>query len=106
MASYATERKIRLIREAHGPDWATKFPERSVDSIFIELTGDLRKNLFCKIRPELKDKLDEMVAFRELNMAELIEQIIDLAYEEFVREKAMAVSDLSQQYTGSHAPRA
>jgi hypothetical protein len=97
--SYATLRKLRIIEEKHGPNWAEKFPGRSIDSVFIELTGDRRKNLFCKIRPDLKQKLDEMVEFKQVNMAEMIEQIIEDTYEVFLREKSSTVKDLSQQYS-------
>ncbi len=99
MASYATERKLRIIEAKYGPDWRSQFPDRSIDSIFIELTGDRRKNLFCKISPDLKDKLDEMVGFRQLSMAELIEQIIDEAHLRFVRDKSFVVEGITQEYS-------
>lgn len=97
--SYATNRKIRLIEAKYGPNWSEKFPGRSIDSIFVELTGDSRKNLFCKIRPDLKQKLDEMVEFSQANMAEMIEQIIEDSYEKFLANRSNATSDLSRQYT-------
>lgn len=97
--SYATARKVRLIKEAYGDNWADRFPGRSIDSVFIELTGDRRKNLFCKIKPDLKDKLDEMVTFRQLSMAELIEQIITDAHSRFSHDKADVVSGLSEEYS-------
>ena len=98
MSSYATQRKIRLIEAQYGPEWDKKFPNRSIDSIFIELTGDQRKNLFCKIKPELKDKLDEMVDFNQLNMAEMIERIIEDAYVKHAHEKSVAVSEIGAAY--------
>jgi hypothetical protein len=99
MSSYATKRKIRLIEAKYGPDWVGRFPGRSIDSIFIELTGDQRKNLFCKIDPDLKEKLDEMVSFRQLSMAELIEQIIDESYLRFMRDKHAVVDGIAAEYT-------
>jgi hypothetical protein len=99
MSSYATQRKIRLITDRYGENWAERFPDRSIDSIFIELTGDRRKNLFCKIRPELKDKLDEMVTFRQLSMAELVEQIITEAHTRFVGDKSKVVTSLQDEYS-------
>jgi hypothetical protein len=99
MASYATERKIKLIKEKYGENWESMFPGRSIDSIFIELTGDRRKNLFCKISPDLKNKLDEMVQFRQLSMAELIEQIILDAHGKYVEDKQTVVESLSREFS-------
>ena len=97
--SYATARKLKMIKAQYGENWTEKFPGRSIDSVFIELTGDRRKNLFCKIKPDLKDKLDEMVTFRQLSMAELIEQIIIDAHSRFSDDKADVVSGLSEEYS-------
>ena len=59
MASYPTLRKMRIIEEELGADWKKQHAGKSVDAIYNMVTGDVRKNLFCKISPEIKDKLEE-----------------------------------------------
>lgn len=97
--SYATERKIRIIRETLGEDWETKTSGRSIDAVYNEVVGDGRKNLFCKIRPEAKARLDEMVDEYDVKMAELVEQLIDNEYRRFLSERDSLGSELMNQFT-------
>jgi hypothetical protein len=74
--SYATLRKIRIIEERLGPEWALAHPNESIDSVYNTLMGDDRKNLFCKISKSSKDQLDEMTTFYKTGMADFIEALI------------------------------
>lgn len=100
MASYATERKIRIIKEKLGPDWETYTQGKRIDAAYNELVGDSRKNLFCKLRPETKRKLDEMVRDNDTKMAEFIESLIEREYDRFLQEKTRQKNDLAVRFTG------
>lgn len=99
-ASYATKRKLRIIQEKVGPEWRAKYGDRSIDSIYNELIGDNRKNLFCKIDPTRKAQLDEMVEFYDQSMSEFIEQTIDREYSRYAQNKSTIVADLTKQFSG------
>ena len=81
--SYATERKIRIIKEKLGDDWKDQRPNQSIDAIYNSIVGDTRKNLFCKIEAESKAKLDEMTGAHKTGMAEFVEQMIEAEYSRF-----------------------
>jgi len=99
MASYATERKIRIIKEKLGPDWETYTQGKRIDAAYNELVGDSRKNLFCKLRPETKAKLDEMVRDNDTKMAEFIESLIEREYDRFTQAKTRKTEDLAARFT-------
>lgn len=98
--SYATERKIRIITKQLGTDWREKNPGRSIDAIYNEVVGDIRKNLFCKIDPEIKIYLDEMVDNYDMKMGELIERLIREEYEKYSERKINFSDDLANQFGG------
>lgn len=100
MASYATERKIRIISEKLGDNWREHLNGRSIDSFYNELVGDTRKNLFCKLRPEVKSKLDELVDEHDMKMAEYVEILIEEAYARFETERDNIGKVLSGQFGG------
>lgn len=98
--SYATERKKRIIAKMLGHDWKEKNPDRSIDAIYNEVVGDTRKNLFCKIDPEMKIYLDEMVDNYDMKMGELVERLILDEYEKYSKRKATYSEDLASQFGG------
>lgn len=96
--SYATARKIRIIEERIGTDWKNLNEGRSVDRVYSDLMGDVRKNLFCKIDPSVKDQLDEMSQHYDIDMAELIETLITDEYAEFSKRAVGYFSTLANQF--------
>ncbi len=97
--SYATERKIRILEEKLGLDWKKIHSGRSVDAVYNEIMGDTRKNLFCKIRPNTKTKLDEMVDNYDVGMAELVEKLIEDEYGRFSTKSRKVSEDLAVECT-------
>ena len=98
MSSYATQRKKRIIEQELGADWQTRYPGKSIDAVYNIVKGDTRKNLFCKICPERKSQLDEMVEFRDVRMAELVEKLIEEEYDRFVTERDVHVDEIASQF--------
>lgn len=98
--SYATERKIRIIEEKAGKDWADTYPNQSIDAIYNKLVGDTRKNLFCKIESSSKDHLDTLTEFYDTGMADFIQQLIETAWESHVRRTNEAREALTRDFSG------
>ena len=96
--SYATKRKKRIIEEKLGADWETQYPGKSIDAVYNIVTGDTRKNLFCKVRPEVKSQLDEMVEYHDLKMAEMVEKLVQEEYDRFVAAKEDDVNRVASQF--------
>jgi hypothetical protein len=96
--SYATERKKRIIEEELGSDWKNQHPSKSIDAIYNIVTGDSRKNLFCKVSPAVKTKLDEMVDFHDINMAELVERLVLREYSRYELERDHRTANVASQY--------
>jgi len=96
--SYATGRKLRIIEENIGEDWRNLHPGKSIDAVYNMITGDSRKNLFCKIDPDIKCKLDEMVDFHDTKMAELVEKLIEEEYDRFVMMRNAKVNEMASQF--------
>ena len=71
-----TLRKIRKIEQLAGADWRDKFPDRSVSSVFYEVTGDDREIIFARVAPEVKTYLYDLSDDWECTLAETIEDII------------------------------
>jgi hypothetical protein len=99
--SYATQRKIRIIEERLGPNWADRFPGKSIDAIYNELVGDDRKNLFCKIDSDIKDRLDTMTQFHKTGMADFIEVLIQAEWLRFSERTADTERQLLDEFSGS-----
>lgn len=97
--SYATTRKIRILEEQVGSDWKRQYPGRSVDSVYNQVMGDDRKNLFCKINPNVKGQLDEMVDTYDVRMAELVERLIEAEYDRFRQQNRKVSEDLANEFT-------
>lgn len=97
--SYATARKIKILQERFGPEWRKQFPGRSVDSVYNEVMGDRRKNLFCKISPSTKSQLDEMVDTYDVRMSELVERLINAEYRKFEESRLKANLELAAEFT-------
>lgn len=98
MASYATRRKKRIIEQQLGEDWESQYPGKSIDYVYNVVTGDRRKNLFCKVSPEVKTKLDEMVEHHDMKMAELVEKLVREEYDRYVTERDANVEHVASQY--------
>lgn len=96
--SYATNRKLRIIEEKIGGDWTERYPGRSIDAVYNMVMGDNRKNLFCKIDPEIKKKLDEMVEYHDVRMAELVENLVEEEYDRFVKVRDAKVDEMASQF--------
>jgi len=96
--SYATKRKMRIIILKLGPDWQLDFPGKSVDAVYNVVIGDTRKNLFCKISPEVKKQLDEMVRYHDVKMAELVEKLVQGEYAKFVAVRDSRVADVASHF--------
>ena len=97
--SYATERKLRIIREKYGTEMNVLLENKSVDALYSEVIGDKRKNLFCKISPETKSMVDEMIEQHDITMAIFIEAIIRMEYDRFLNSETERVQYLAQQFT-------
>jgi hypothetical protein len=101
MASYPTLRKMRIIEEELGADWKKQHAGKSVDAIYNMVTGDVRKNLFCKISPEIKDKLDEMVEYHDVKMSSLVEKLVQEEYDKYTQERDARVAHIASQFAMS-----
>ena len=99
--SYATARKLRIIEERLGSDWKTKHPNLSIDAVYNNVVGDERKNLFCKIAPESKQMLDEMVRYFDLKLAEWIERVIDEEHKKYTENKTRKVKEVARNFSGA-----
>lgn len=97
--SYATERKLKIIREQLGDDWQDKRPDQSIDAVYNDLMGDQRKTLFCKIDPAVKAHLDEMTKEHNVRIAEFLEGIIEKQYAKHMAERQRMVDTLARQYS-------
>jgi hypothetical protein len=98
--SYATARKVRIIESRLGAGWQGQRPNQSIDAVYNELVGDTRKNLFCKIDPTVKSKLDEMTGYYDVKMAEFVENLIDKEYDTYMKEKREKLNALAQEFSG------
>lgn len=98
--SYATERKIKIIEEKIGSDWEEKFQGESIDSIYNRLMGDDRKNLFCKISPQAKNLMEEMLTEYEVTLGEFVERLILKEYKQYEIGKDQKIHCLKNEYSG------
>lgn len=96
--SYATRRKKRIIEQQLGEDWQSQHPGKSIDAVYNIVTGDVRKNLFCKVSPERKAELDEMVDAYDMKMADMVEKLIEEAYSKYASERDARVDEVASQY--------
>jgi len=99
MASYATNRKLRIITERCGYEWRDTYPDRSIDSVYNELVGDDRKTLFCKLSCDSKDKIDQMLSGYNVEVAALLEQWIDEKYKDFSKREQSSIVGLAKDYS-------
>jgi len=99
--SYATQRKIRIIEERLGSDWADQRPGLSIDAIYNQIIGDDRKNLFCKISGSAKDNLDTMTQFHKTGMAEFIESLIHAEWMRFSDRAREVEQVMLREFSGS-----
>lgn len=96
--SYATKRKIRIIEKELGEDWRKQHPNKSIDAIYNIVMGDSRKNLFCKVDPETKEQLDEMVEYHDMQMSSLVEKLVQEEYDRYTQERDARVSHIASQF--------
>ena len=99
MASYTTDRKLRIISEHYGDNWKDEFPNRSIDSVYNEMMGDDRKTLFCKLSSDSKDKIDQMLNGYNVEVATLLEQWIDEKYKVYAVRERTSVVGLAKDYS-------
>ncbi len=96
--SYATERKIRILTEKLGENWQEQCGGRSIDAVYNEVIGDNRKNLFCKVDPEVKRKVDELTEGYDIKMSELVERLIEKEYDLFKQRTENYSEDLANEF--------
>lgn len=99
--SYATNRKIRIITEQIGTDWATQYPDESIDAIYTRVVGDERKNLFCKINAATKDQLTVMSKAHRTQLAEFVEQMINAEWTRYQQRIADGERQMLDEFSGS-----
>ena len=97
-ASYATTRKIRIIKKELGNDWRKQYPEESIDKVYNIVMGDGRKNLFCKVEPDTKTQLDEMVDYHDMQMSSLVEKLVREEYDRYTQERDARVAHIASQF--------
>lgn len=100
MASYATERKLRIIHRKAGENWRDQYPGKSIDAVYNLVTGDDRKNLFSKVTPTVKKHLDEMSNYEGANMSEMLEKCIEEAYSRHLEQRSQRSREVTDQYSG------
>jgi hypothetical protein len=96
--SHATVRKLRIIEQKFGNDWKEQHNGKSIDAVYNVIIGDTRKNLFCKLDPEVKKCMDEMVDYHDIKMAELVEKLIEEEYDRFVIMRDAKVAEMASQF--------
>jgi len=96
--SYATRRKIRIIEKELGADWENQHSGKSIDAIYNIVMGDFRKNLFCKVDPETKTKLDEMVEYNDMQMSSLVEKLVREEYDRYTHDRDARADHLASQF--------
>lgn len=96
--SYATRRKIRIIEKELGADWKNQHSGKSIDAIYNIVMGDVRKNLFCKVDPETKEKLDEMVEYNDMQMSSLVERLVREEYDRYTQDRDARVAHIASQF--------
>lgn len=97
--SPATARKIKIIEDHFGDDW--KSLGKSIDALYNEAVGDNRKNLFCKIEPETKERLDEMLDFYNVKLAMFMERLIEAEYKTYTNNKSAIKEAFVKQFTNT-----
>lgn len=96
MSSYTTDRKKMMLAESLGNDWEDQIGNKSIDKAYKELTGDTRKNIFCKVSPEAKAHLDVLKKSYKMDIGTLLENLINREFEMFTaNEKKMLEKILS-----------
>lgn len=98
--SHATERKIRIIEEQLGPDWLVNGGGKSIDAIYNELMGDVRKTLFCKVKPSTKVILDNMLEHHDTKMADFVEQIILAEWSRHQSRLSLGEKQILEEFVG------
>ncbi len=96
--SYATRRKIRIITRELGENWQEQHAGKSIDAIYNIVMGDNRKNLFCKINPEVKTKLDEMVETNDMQMSSLVERLVIEEYDRYKQDLDARIAHVASQF--------
>ena len=96
--SYATRRKIRIITRELGADWQEQHAGKSIDAIYNIVMGDNRKNLFCKIDPAVKTKLDEMVETNDMQMSSLVERLVIEEYDRYKLDLDARIEHVANQF--------
>lgn len=99
MYSYATERKIRILEQQLGSDWKNRIGDKSIDAAYNDVMGDTRKNLFCKIDADIKDKLDIMLKFNQVGMAEFVAELIKAAWSRHEQAQDRGAKQILEAFT-------
>jgi len=97
-ASYATRRKIGIIEKELGADWQAQHAGKSIDAMYNIVMGDFCKNLFCKVDPETKLELDEMVEYNDMQMSSLVERLVREEYDRYTQDRDARVAHIASQF--------
>lgn len=99
MHSITTRRKIQKIEEILGSDWKQKSPDTSIDTLYTQLMGDDRENLFCKVGPGTKQMLKELSSESDQSMANVIQNLITKAHREMKKRQQDDARELAKQFS-------
>jgi hypothetical protein len=94
------QRKIRIIEKTFGPEWAGAYPNMAIDAVYNLAIKDDRKSLFCKIEPEKKEKLAEMLDFYDAKMGDFLGRMIDSWYERYQEQRRSMLQGIADDYSG------
>ena len=95
---YAKERKEKIISSHFGENWKIEYSNMSIDALYKKAIGDERKTLFCKVTPECKKFLDEMVEHNDIMKSELVESMIRKEYSKFKNNMDYKIDNLINQF--------
>jgi len=98
--SHTTERKLRIINSTLGEGWELKNEGKSIDAVYNEISGDNRKNLFCKVSPDTKEKVDIMTSSYNIKMSNFIEQLIISEWNRYENQQKIREETLINNFSG------
>lgn len=100
MSSYATERKIKKLREKFGDDWEQHLEGRSIDRAYSELVGDTRVHFYCKMKPTTKEMLDFLLEQSGSKAGPYIERLIRKAHQEHMERMQKNLNQIKRDLEG------
>lgn len=101
MPSVSTQRKIKIIENHYQKsiDEIRKDNHSSIDEMYNTVVGDNRKNFFCKVSVETKDKIDMLLEAYQLKNSEFLEILVEKEYIQFQQKEKERYETMKQIYT-------